>query len=267
MKKLIIIFSLFLVLFLFVSCKKEEPIETKKEENIIQEEDIIFPYESLKDEDFDIEKFDLNDIPLVFMEKLYRLNNFKKTTVGETTAKLLITYHQSINDCYIKNNDENHLLIRSESTLKKVFHETYFYQDEIKYRKKDSDELEKISYDDYLNIYGILPFERNLEGFIVSKNSIISVIQEENDNGYYEYKVLINGEIGSQKIKQRMKTFGDLDDYPIFKNVEITIIMKKDFTPVEIHMNANYNIKYPILGKMNCNQEYVSKYEFNDDIK
>ena len=56
-------------------------------------------------------------------------------------------------------------------------------------------------------------------------------------------------------------------DYPIFKNVEITIIMKKDFTPVEIHMNANYNIKYPILGKMNCNQEYVSKYEFNDDIK
>ena len=262
MKKIMILFALIMVSFALLGCK-DEPVEeidldTKKEET-------YYPYESLSDEDFDISKHELKDIPFVFAEKIYRLNSYKKSTIGETIAKVLISYHQSINDSYVKNKDENHLLIKSESSLQKVFHEAYFYQDDIKYRDKENNELINISYDDYINLFGLLPWDRSLEGFVLTLDSVISIEEIYNDNDYYEYKIVIDSNIGSQKIKQRMKTFGDLKDDPVFSYVEMTLVMKEDFTPIEIRFIADYVIKYPLLGKMKCHQEYVSKYEIDDD--
>ena len=258
-KKILIIFLLTILSFL-ISCKGKEEKEEPKEEEQEEKSEYIHLFKDLKDEEFHILNFDINDIPFVLMEKISRLSSYKKETKGETVASFLITYHQSIDDTYIKNEEENHLLTFSTSALVDVFFEAFFNQDEILMKRKAKDDFSKISYEEYESKYGLFPDGYNIEGFEITRESLLSIEKVDSSEGLYSYKIIIDGEVGSLGLKQKMKEFGSLSSLPTFSNVEMELSMKEDFTPVSINFIARYVVSYPLLGKMDCEQNYLVKY-------
>lgn len=250
-----------ILLFIFVlqSCGK------KADEKIINSKDNIEDniYSNLSDNEFNINNFDNNEIPLVLVEKISRLTNYQKESIGLTQAKVIITYNQNIHDILVVNDEEKHLITRSTSSLVKVFLEAYFNNNMVSYREKESDEFVDVTLEEYLNIYGTTPLEKTLEGFVLSKDNIISVEKMDcSDDGLYGYRITINGEVGSAGIKTQMKKCGNLDDYPEFSSVIFTITIKEDFTPVKIIQESDYIVKYPVLGKCNCHQNIEITYTF-----
>ena len=83
MKKILICVCVLLICFLASCSEKEQEAKIDNDNNIESEEDN--KYSLLSNDDFDVTKYDLNEIPLVFMEKLYRLENYKKTTTSTNT--------------------------------------------------------------------------------------------------------------------------------------------------------------------------------------
>ena len=248
MKKISLL--MILVCLFLIGCKKQE---------LEREEEKDKSYQDLKEEDFDVSKYALEEIPYVFVEKLSRLDNYTKHTVGNTVATKIISYNQEIDNVYTADNNSKHLLTKSTSSLVKVYHEAYFKDDIIEYKEKEKDEFIEISYDDYLAMYGYLPYGYNLEGFDLSKDSIIEISKVED-----KYHLVLNGEIGSNNVKIQMKKFGNLKDYPVFSKVEMDIKMKDEFSPIEIHFYAEYEVTLALLGKTKCVQDYIVTYTINE---
>ena len=250
MKK-ISIFVLVLFLFFLTSCKKRETIDNAAE---------TITYQDLKEEDFDVTKYELDEIPLVFVEKLSRITNFTKETKGETIAKKVIKYTQVIDSVYSEDSSGKHLVTISNSTLVKLYHEAYYKEDIISFKTKEKDEFSDITYEEYVKKYGFLPYGHNLEGYDITKDSIINIEKVED----YKYHLVIDGDKGSNNVKIQMKEFGNLSDYPSFSLVSIDITMKQDFTPISVHVYSEYEITHSFLGKTNCTQEYTVTYSINE---
>ena len=219
MKKIMTFLVLFSLIF-FVSCKeKEEETNNQEEEQTKEKAEYIHLFKDLKDEEFAIEAFKLENIPFVLMEKISRLPSYRKETKGETTASFLITYHQKIDDTYIKNEEENHLITISTSTLVDVYLEAYFKQENIEIRTKEDDDFSNMTYEEFKNKYGIFPYDYNIEGFQITKESLLSIEKLYNKDGLNAYKIVIDGEIGSRNLKHQMQEYGSLKSEPVFSYV------------------------------------------------
>lgn len=255
MKKIIILLLLMFFLFVFGCGKKEE--SDSKRSNDIESSENVRPYQKLKEEDFHVDKFKDEEIPLVFMEKLYRLKHYTKETIGETVATMIIKYTQKIHNVYTQTEDEKHLITKSNSSLVNVYHEAYF-DDMVKVRNDDDDEFVMISYDEYNATYGFMPFSFSIEGFDLVPEAIISSEKV----GDYQYKVVIDASCCSKNVNIQMKKFGKLTDDVEFKSVEMIITMKEDFTPITIDYKSEYVASVGI--KSNCVQSYVVTYTILD---
>ena len=253
--KLLVIMMFILFGFLASCAEKEPKIDVIKDNEEVRLLD-------LKDEDFDVSKYELSDIPFVFVEKLGRLNNYKKQTIGQTTAKVLISYNQKIDNVFICNDNEKHLLTKSDSLLVKLYHEAYFDSSNVRYRESEKDDFLEYSLTEYERDYGYLPYGYNLEGFILYEESIISVRKIEGES--LKYEITLDGEIGSLGVKTQMKKYGGFSDDPMFYTVVITLEIKEDFTPITITLHSEYRIQYPVLGKMNCTQDYVVTFTYDE---
>lgn len=248
-KKLIISLVLCITTILLSSCgKTTSNTKTKTIDNTTT-------YDS---EYFDLNKYEGRDILKVFIERLSTLDNYKKETNGETVAKSIIKYTQKINATYEQYKDDRHFISKSSSLIKNTYHEAYFLKDSINQKEKEDDELSSISYEDYLNDYGFLPYEPYIEGFTIDNDSIISFYLI-NDHTYY---LEIDGEKCGSKIKTQMKKEGELSDYPTFSKVSFEITISNDFRPIEIKYHAEYTISIAILGSMNCVCDYTVLYTY-----
>lgn len=254
MKKIGILVIVIIVLFFILGCKKQKQLE------FINMDDENHSYIGLEEKDFLIDNFSIDEIPYVFLEKVSRLDNYKKETRGVTIAKKLIDYNQEIHNVYTADQNEKHLITRSTSTLVNVYHEAYYKDEVVSCKDKEQNDFGDISYDEYKSKYGFFPYDRLLEGFVLNEETIINVeLIEQN-----KYKISIDGEQGGAYIKTQMKYFGGLSDYPTFSKVEITISIDNNFNPIEISLYEEYQVNKSILGKVNCIQDYVVVYKINE---
>ena len=262
MKKIFtIILSLTIIISLF-GCKKSD-ITTTQDETVtfLTTKESPRKYDYLKDSDFDIDKYDIYDIPLIYMEKIYRLKNYKRELTGSTVGKLLITYTQSIDEVFINTDNEKHIITNSKSSLVNVYVDAYFLTDRVKIKEKESDEYKEISYSEYEDKYIVFPFSATIENLELTKESIISI--EKIDDNSYKYHMVIDAESScSTKLKKQMKNVGGLKDYPTFTNIEITLLLNKDFSPIEVNFSSNYTVTKAIIGKINCKQNYTVTYSY-----
>ena len=56
-------------------------------------------------------------------------------------------------------------------------------------------------------------------------------------------------------MKVDLKNGGSLSSYPVFHNIEITLSMKRDFTPISYAINAVYDASKPIIGTARTTQQ------------
>ena len=198
-----------------------------------------------------------------YLAKMSSYNTYKAVTKGSTTAKVLfIETSQSIDVTLIKS-EYSYLLNESHSSFVNTVHKAYFHNNNVVYKDNDNEyKLDALS--DYLNTYGVYPFDPTIEGYICSDTSITSVEKLEVETGY-AFKISFDVEKATSNVRIQMKAFGGLDDYPSFHSINISVYTKDDLTPDYLEVNAEYNAKKGIDSA--CVQNYkVTFSNFDEEI-
>lgn len=257
MKKLLLLILLF-PLFL-VSCSgDEDKVEISNDEI----DDVINNKSKNEDSETELKKVSEYDNHIEalneFNTRLKSLPEFKQIAEGKTETSFVT---QTIYSSLEKNGNEYIIYNTSDSFMKTQYHEVIF-NDKITYRNKKNDEFTEITLTDYKTEYGVTPYDKTVYDCIINENTVSKVERElEEDN--YKYTVELNVNTDTAKYLQvQMKKLGNLDDYPKFESIKLTIVMDNDFKPIKGKIEASYEIKY--IFTMSCHQVLDVRYEYKE---
>ena len=185
-----------------------------------------------------------------YMEKLSSLTSYKSVTKGTTKAKVLfIETTQTIDVTSIKS-EYRYLKNESHGAVDTV-HEAYFHNDATLVKNLGEEKYSPKTLEEYLSAYGVNPYGRNIEGYSVSKEAIVSVEEIEANS----HLVTFDPAKATNNVRIQMKAFGGLDDYPIFSHIEILIKTDADLTPLTYNVKADYKARRFGFDS-DCHQEY-----------
>ena len=253
LRKIIKALLVLVLLLSVVSCKKKQE-ENNTLPTTIEPTSIVAYY------DVTLDNVNASSVPFLIQDAIYNKDEYETSTTGQTVAKVLIKYTQKIKSAVYKSGNKAYLLNESNSTLVNAYLECYF-GDNVKYREKSSGDYKTVSYEEYHNLYGIIPTTKQVDGYIFTLDSIISVVQEDRN----VYLITINGELAGGNNKINMKQIGGLKDYPVFESLTMRITIDEDFFPTEIKLSAKYSVKMALIGNANCFQEYTVTFKALSD--
>lgn len=203
------------------------------------------------------------DFPVYFVKKLNSYDSFMLETNGKTTS---LGIEQSIETLAIKG-EYSYLKNESHSTFVNTVHTAYYHHDLAV--ASDGGDYSKYTLEDYLDKYGIYPFDNAIEGYTINEGSILSIKKVDSENNY-TFELEFDIEKSTNNVKIQMREFGSLIDYPSFNSIKMKIEVKDDFTPVSLELNSKYLATKRVLFEMTveCEQYYVVTYSrFNEQIE
>lgn len=191
-----------------------------------------------------------------YLRKMASFSSYKAITKGSTVAKVLfIETTQSIDVTLIKS-DYSYLKNESHSSLVNTVHECYFHGKETLYRDEDNGEFSKKTLNEYLDVYGVYPFDQAVEGYdVLSEGCVKSTEKIGVEEGVHTFKLTLDVEKSSNNVRIQMKQFGGLDDYPVFSSIAISVSVEEDYTPKAIQLVSEYKAKK--FMESDCRQEYT----------
>ena len=252
-----------IVMFGVVSCG--QPVEEIHHEEEEKKEEEPFPTLDMNKRVNDLQESDYNLVPYYFIKRCNDATSYKSVTKGQTAATVLfITTHQSIDVTTIKS-EYSYMKNESHSALVNTTHEAYYYGDKTLVKNNTEAEFHSETKEEYLQNYGVDPYGKSLEGYLINSKTLTSVEKLESEEDY-KFKVVLNTELASNNVKIQMKKFGGLDAYPNIKKVEMTLTVKEDFLPVKIELVSEYSATLGATSE--CHQEYTVGYSnFNEQIE
>ncbi len=185
-------------------------------------------------------------------------------------------YNQKIRSRRWKTNDEIVSETISTSALVKVGDQSYFKDEMVISRKADKissltsvtwgTDYKKSNHEGYKKKYGELP--SYLSHYIFNDNSIKKATQISENGERYVYEYLLDNYKATPKYQIKMKTNGDLADYPKFEKIVLTLTVSKDFLPIEIVIDEDYTMNKTVLGAnlhLSCNGQMKETFSFNTE--
>lgn len=211
----------------------------------------------------DLTEDQYKDIPTYYLDRLDQYRSFKAETKGSTVAKVLfIETTQSIVATAIKE-EYRYYANESHSNIVNTVHFAYYHNGQAVYRDSSEGDYSQSSMDDYLNVYGVDPFERCIEGYIINEESVRSITKSSEDAS--TFLLSLDPEKATNNVRIQMRKFGGLDDYPSFSKIEISMNLCEDFTPHSLHVHAEYKAKK--IMESDCVQDYdVTFTSFDETI-
>ena len=197
---------------------------------------------------------DIRQIPILYVENFVKLDSFKSVTVGATNAII----EQSIDTLTLKRGDYAFTNSKSSSLLVNTEHTAYFHLDKVLYKDKDDTEYKTAEINAYLEVYGVYPIGKAIEGFVISEETVLSV--EKNPEKECSFIIKLDGEKAGGANKIQMKKYGSLEVYPTYKSAQLTVTMTEDFMPVTVELSTVYTVDYGFLGEIECKQDYTVTY-------
>ncbi len=197
---------------------------------------------------------DIRQIPILYVENFIKLDSFKSVTVGATNAII----EQSIDTLTLKRGDYAFTNSKSSSLLVNTEHTAYFHLDKVLYKDKDDTEYETAEINAYLEVYGVYPIGKAIEGFVISEETVLSV--EKNPEKECSFIIKLDGEKAGGANKIQMKKYGSLEVYPTYKSAQLIVTMTEDFMPVTVELSTVYTVDYGFLGEIECKQDYTVTY-------
>ena len=239
---------------LLTSCnnKKEEPIVNKDESTIIK---------NAKNTDEYLKKQDYKSIAYAYIYNIKEgLKSYESETSGSVRAKVMffnydIKYHtvtHKFNNVFYSKDD-------SKSTFMNIQNEFYMAGNDKIVVSKDLKKYNVYTVTDYMKT-SYTPKQYTIMGYVFNDQSIIKteVVTDKGENVSIKYT--LDNELATNWVKVDLKNNGGLSSYPTFKNIEITLEMKRDFTPVSYSIDATYDASKPVIGTGEVKQE--GKCEF-----
>lgn len=202
-----------------------------------------------------LEKKDYKSIAYAYIYKIKEgAKTYKSHTTGSVKAKVLFfDYDISFTSLTYKSGSTFYSKDHSVSSLMTVDGEYYMVDREKllvgsgsdKYDVYTTEEYHKISYtvDQYM-----------VMGYVFTDKSIINSELLEDKGDTVKIKYTLDNEFGTHLVKKDFKNSGGLSEYPTFKKVNITLAMKRDFTPISYSIDSEYTASKAFLGSTDANQ-------------
>lgn len=202
-----------------------------------------------------LEKKDYKSIAYAYIYKIKEgAKTYKSHTTGSVKAKVLFfDYDISFTSLTYKSGSTFYSKDHSVSSLMTVEGEYYMVDREKllvgsgsdKYDVYTTEEYHKISYtvDQYM-----------VMGYVFTDKSITNSELLEDKGEVVKIKYTLDNEFGTHLVKKDFKNSGGLSEYPTFKKVNITLAMKRDFTPISYSIDSVYTASKAFLGSTEATQ-------------
>ncbi len=207
-----------------------------------------------------------SEFPINYLKRINQFKTYKAVTEGSTkTSMSFFDVTQVINVTAIKS-EYSYLYNSSSSSFYSSQHDAYYHGDKVVYKNKGDSDFTVSTLETYLDKYSTYPFETRMEGYKVTGDALTSVSKLENDGDNYRFKLSLDKEKSTTNVRIQMKEFGQLDDFPTFESIELTLTVKNDYTPVKIELDSKYKAKKML--DTDCHQTYTVTFtNFNETIE
>ena len=182
------------------------------------------------------------------------LQSYESETNGTVKAKILfLDYTVKFNSVTHKKGNAFYSKDHSSSTFSNINSEYYMTdrekivvsKDLKKYEVFTVEEFKKVSYT--MNQYTIM-------GYVFNDQSILNAELLDSKDDEVVVKYTLDNDLSTELVKVNTKISGGLNAYPKFKNIEFTLAMKKDFTPISYSISATYDASKAVLGSTEVKQ-------------
>ena len=226
--------------------KKEAPITDKNESTVIKNATSTDEY--LKNKDY-------KSIAYAFIYHIKEsIQSYESETNGNVKAKVaFINYDIKYNSITYKNGNAFYSKDDSKSTLMTIKNEFYMVDKEKILVSKDLKKYNVYTMEDYHKI-SYTPDQYTVMGYVFTDASITKteLISDKDDNVSIKYT--LDNELATNLVKVDLKNSGGLSSYPVFHNIEITLSMKRNFTPVSYSIDALYDASKAVIGTARTTQ-------------
>lgn len=134
-----------------------------------------------------------------------------------------------------------------------------------KFEQTTVDYDSKVYLEDYIDEFGINPYELN---YIINNNTIEKIIDSEETNDYYIYNLKLTDSAAINYKKYIMGVNNMPSKNVKFSNIEVKFIITKDFKFKEIYFNETYDIEVKIIFGAYTKQSIVNtikeEYSYDD---
>lgn len=206
------------------------------------------------------EELDAASVAYAFLYREQELAGYTVTTEGTTTVQSVVNVSKQFSSTAVKTAEGYYYEESSLSPLYKSYLQAFLKGDKAAYRGASYGDIDTASRSDFRDAVGVLPDECTLGGYIVNASTLRSAERTGEADGTYTYRYVLNGEKAGGMVKTQIARLDGLDGVPVFKSVRILLVLKKDWTPVKVSVEAEYTLDYPLFGSLTCSYSAVSVY-------
>lgn len=193
---------------------------------------------------------------------LLNTEHYQTTKDGQVKANVgFINYDQSVKNTKVVDGDAIFTQALSLSSMVKVGEQKYFNKGIYLLRPATnvqsvedcvwSDDISAMSKDTYTDRYGMMP--DGLSEYLITKDTILSAEFVGEENGEYTYTYELDPDASSVYYRRQVKTLAGSEKIPLFHSVKLTVTLDKDWQPLKVTVEENYDISIPVIGMANCN--------------
>ena len=185
---------------------------------------------------------------------------FKTVTTGTVKAKVaVINYNQELKNTRIVTTDGCYIETISDSSLVHVYEEKFLENKQVVVRKNHSDKYSTISEEAFLEKYGWHPME--FQAYILNEETILDAKIEAFEENY-KLTLTLDPTTAVPKKQRETKTIGGAKGYPGYKETNLTVILTKEWVPIEVDTYEVYDIGMPGIGDVTCKCNMVEIFEY-----
>lgn len=226
--------------------KKEEPITNIEESTIIK---------NAKSTDEYLKKQDYKSLAYAFIYNIKEgLQSYESETSGTVKAKVMFfDYNIKYHTITYKKGNAFYSKDDSTSPFINVSNEFYMVNNEKILVSRDLKKYDVYKMEDYRKI-SYSPEQYTVMGYVFNDQSIIKtdVVSDQGEN--ISVKYTLDNDLSTNWVKNDLKCNGGLSNFPTFDKIEITLTMKRDFTPVSYVIDAVYDASKPVIGSSKVTQ-------------
>ena len=226
--------------------KNEEPITDKEESTILTDTSSTDKY---------LNKQDYKSIAYAYIYNIKEgLKSYESETNGTVRAKVaFFNYDIQYNSVTYKRGNVFYSKDHSASVLSNLDNEFYMVDKEKILVSRDLSNYDVYTVEDYKQI-SYAPTQYTISGYVFKDESILNAEVVNNKDDVVTIKYTLDNELATNIVKVDFKVNGGLSAYPSFKNIELTLSMHRDFTPISYAIDAVYDASRPFIGTTTVTQ-------------
>ena len=163
----------------------------------------------------------------------------KRYVIGELMFKESVSYSKLVKTATQVLVANGKYLVRGKERVSSV--------NEVEWKNEASE----ITEDEYLSRYGSVIF--GFSNYVINEQTITSVDLTKTD--CYEFSITLDLHLSTVYMTKEMKTNAHSENYPTFTDIKVTVKTDLSLQVISVRYECKYNIKMPLLGEMDCEED------------